>query len=42
VVLEVETDTGEVDEGLNTGFAKLLWVTNAGALEDERRAQSTA
>jgi hypothetical protein len=42
VILEVETDAGEVDERLDTDFAELLWVTDAGALEDERRAQSTA
>jgi hypothetical protein len=42
VVLEVETDAGKVDERLHTGFAELLWVTDAGALEDEGRAQGTA
>jgi hypothetical protein len=33
MVLEVETDTGEVYEGLDTGLAELLWVTNTRALE---------
>jgi hypothetical protein len=39
MVLEVETDTGEVYEGLDTGLAELLWVTNTRALEDQWRAE---
>lgn len=27
MVLEVQADTGKVDERLDTGFAELLWVT---------------
>jgi hypothetical protein len=41
VVLEVKTNTGKIDEGLDTGLAKLLWVTDTRALENERRTQST-
>lgn len=39
MVLEVQPDTRQVNEGLDASFAKLLRVTNTGALEDERRAQ---
>ena len=42
VVLEVETDTGQVYQGLDASLAKLLGVTNTRALEDEWRAQGTS
>ena len=35
VVLEVQTNTGQVDKWLDAGLAKLLRVTNTRALEDE-------
>jgi len=35
VILEVETDTGEVDEGLDASLAKLLGVADTRALQDE-------
>lgn len=38
VVLEVETDTWQVDDRLDTSATKLLGVTNTRALQDERRA----
>jgi len=42
VVLEVETDAGEIDEGLDACAAELLWVADAGALEDEWGAEGAA
>jgi len=42
VVLEVETHTGQVDQGLDASLAKLLGVANTRALEDERGAQGAA
>jgi hypothetical protein len=36
VVLEVEADTREVDDGLDTNFAEFLWVTNTRSLENKR------
>lgn len=39
VVLEVQTDSREVDDGLDASCAKLLWVANTRALEDKRRGQ---
>jgi hypothetical protein len=41
VILEVQTDTGEVYKRLDSGLAELLWVTNTRALEDQWRAEST-
>jgi len=41
VILEVETNTGKVDEGLDASLAELLGVTDTRALQDERRAQCT-
>jgi hypothetical protein len=41
MILEVETNTRKIDKRLDTGLAKLLWVTDTRALEDERRTQST-
>jgi len=38
VVLEVETDTWQVDDGLDASATKLLGVANSRALEDERGA----
>lgn len=42
MVLEVESHTGKVDDGLDTGGAELLGVTDTRALEDQGRRQSTA
>lgn len=42
MVLEVETDTRKVNQGLDAGLAELLWVTNTRSLKDERRAHRTA
>jgi hypothetical protein len=42
MILEVQTNTREVDERLDTGLAKLLWVTDTRALKDEWRGKSTA
>jgi hypothetical protein len=42
VVLEVETDTRQVDERLHAGVAKLLRVTDTRALKDEWRAESAS
>lgn len=42
VVLEVETDTRKIDQGLDTSLAKLFGVANTRALEDKRRAQSAS
>lgn len=42
MILEVETNSWKIDERLNSGLAKLLRVTNTGALENERRTESTA
>lgn len=28
VVLEIEANTGEINEGLDAGLAELLWVTD--------------
>jgi hypothetical protein len=39
MILEVQPDTWQVNEGLHASLAKFLRVTNTGALEDERRAQ---
>jgi hypothetical protein len=39
VVLEVEANTGQVDQRLDASLAELLGVTDTRALEDERRAQ---
>ena len=39
VILEVETHTGKVNQGLYASLSQLLWVTNTRALKDERRAQ---
>lgn len=36
VILEVKTDTGQVNDGLDTDGPQLLGVTDARALEDER------
>lgn len=41
VILEVETDAGQVNERLDAGSAQLLWVTDTRPLENEGRAQST-
>jgi hypothetical protein len=35
VILEIETNAGEIDERLDTSLAELLWVTNTRSLEDE-------
>ena len=35
VILEVETNTRKVDQGLHTSLSELLWVTNTGALKNE-------
>jgi hypothetical protein len=40
VILEVETDTWQVDERFDASLAELLWVTNTGSLKDEWRAES--
>lgn len=40
--LEVETNTGQVNKWLDARLAKLLWVTDARALEDKRRAQGAS
>lgn len=42
VVLEVETDTGQVDQGLHASLAELLGIADTRALENEWRAQGTA
>lgn len=42
VVLEVQTNTGQVDQGLDASLAKLLGVTNTRALENEWRAQGAS
>lgn len=39
VVLEVLTNTGQVDDGSHAGLAKLLAVTNTRALQDKRRTE---
>lgn len=35
MVLEVETDTGKVDERLDAGLAELLWVTCGVSAKDQ-------
>ena len=42
VVLEIETDSGKIDERLDTGLAKLLWVSDTRSLQDKRRTKSTS
>lgn len=42
VVLKVETDAWQVDEGLDASLAELLWVTNTRALKNKWRAEGTA
>lgn len=42
VVLEVAANTWKVDDGLDADGAEPLGVTNSGALEDKRGAESTA
>lgn len=42
VVLEVQTNTGQVDKWLDTGLAELLCVTNTRALEDQGGAERAA
>jgi hypothetical protein len=38
--LEVQTNTGKVDQRLDASLAELLWITDTRALEDEWRAES--
>lgn len=40
--LEVEADTGQVDERCNAGRTQFLRISDTGALEDERGAQGAA
>lgn len=42
VVLEVKTNTGKIDQRLDTNLAELLGVTDTRALKNEGRAESTA
>ena len=42
VVLEVESHTGKVDDGLDTSGAELLGVTDTRALEDQGRGEGSA
>ena len=42
MVLEVQANTRQVDERLDASLAELLWVTDARALKNERRAESAA
>jgi hypothetical protein len=39
VILKVETNTREVDNWLNADLLQLLWVTNAGSLQDQWSAE---
>ena len=42
MVLEVETNSGKINQRLHAGLAKLLWVADTRSLKDERRAEGTA
>lgn len=42
VILEIETDTRQIDQRLNASLAKLLRAADTRALEDEWRAQGTS
>lgn len=42
MVLEVESHTGKVDDGLDAGSAELLGVTDTRALEDQGRGEGSA
>lgn len=41
MILEVQANTGKIDEGLYASFAELLWVTDTASLQDQRRAESS-
>ena len=42
MVLEVETNTRQVNKRLDASLAELLWVTDTRALKDEWRAECSA
>ena len=42
MVLEIESHTGQVDEGLDADLAELLWVADARALQDKGRTEGAA